>query len=241
MLDTPYGQQKVSAFDIEAASQCDIVFLCVSGEFSKEHAKTLAAKTIVIDNSSAFRYDDNVPLVVPEINAAAAKGATLIANPNCTTAIASVVLWPLHQKFGIKKIIMSTYQASSGAGAKGMDELVEGARQHLDGKKPDNKIFAHPLPFNVIPHIDAFQDNGYTKEEMKVAWETRKIFGDNNIAISCTCVRVPTLRVHAESITIETEQDITPGAAQKLLQSAPGVKLVDSPGEKTLPDADYSD
>ena len=238
-METPFGAQKVTAFDLEQARQCDVVFLCVSGDFSKEFAKKLAEKTpngpIVIDNSSAFRYDDDVPLVVPEINAYAARSARLIANPNCTTAIASVVLWPLHQQFGLKKIIMSTYQASSGAGAKGMDELVAGAKTHLAGGKVDNKIFAHPLPFNVIPHIDAFQENGFTKEEMKVAWETRKIFNAPDIAISCTCVRVPTLRVHAEAITIETEKPITPDAARQILKSAPGVKLVDDPAQKLYP------
>ena len=234
-MDTPYGPQAVAAFDVSEAAKCDVVFLCVSGEFSKQYAVELAQHCIVIDNSSAFRYDDNVPLVVPEINAAAINGAKLIANPNCTTAIASVVLWPLHQAFTIKKIIMSTYQASSGAGAKGMDELLAGAAQHLAGGTTANEIFAHPLAFNIIPHIDAFQENGYTKEEMKVAWETHKIFGDKDIAISCTCVRVPTLRVHAESITIETEKPITADAARRILSTAPGVKLADDIGEKIYP------
>ena len=124
---------------------------------------------------SAFRYMSHIPLVVPEINGQCTKGKKLIANPNCTTAIGLMALWPLHKLFGLKKIIMSTYQAASGAGQEGMDELLQGTKVYLEGGKPVNTIFAHPLPFNVIPQIDKFQENGYTKEEMKVAWECRKI------------------------------------------------------------------
>lgn len=143
---------------MEAAGRCDFVLLAVSGDFALEHAEKIAAAgAVVVDNSSAFRYVDHVPLVVPEINAAAIGDARLIANPNCTTAIASVALWPLHQHFGIKKLIMATYQAASGAGAEGMEELLEGTRAKLDGKEPHHSVFAHPLPFNLIPHIDKFQ------------------------------------------------------------------------------------
>lgn len=149
---------------------------------------------------------------VPEINAAALrKDKRLIANPNCTTAIAAVVLWPLHLEFGIKKLIMSTYQAASGAGAEGMEELLQGTAAKLKGDSAVNSVFSHPLPFNLIPHIDKFQDNGYTKEEMKVVWETRKIFNltEEDILISCTAVRIPTLRAHSESITLETANPIS--------------------------------
>lgn len=128
-------------------------------------------------HQSAFRYRPDIPLVVPEINGQCTKDGKLIANPNCTTAIGLMAIWPLHKAFGLKKIIMSTYQAASGAGQEGMDELQDGTRVWLDGGKPVNKIFAHPLPFNVIPQIDKFQENGYTKEEMKVTWESRKICG----------------------------------------------------------------
>jgi aspartate-semialdehyde dehydrogenase len=128
-------------------------------------------------SQSAFRYLPHIPLVVPEINGQCTKGKKLIANPNCTTAIGLMALWPLHQLFGLKKIIMATYQAASGAGQEGMDELLDGTKVYLDGGKAKNTIFAHPLPFNVIPQIDKFQENGYTKEEMKVAWECRKICG----------------------------------------------------------------
>jgi aspartate-semialdehyde dehydrogenase len=170
-----------------------------------------------------------IPLVVPEINSHVLKGAKLIANPNCTTAIAAVVLWPLHQQFGIKKLIMSTYQAASGAGAEGMEELQAGTLAKLTGQAVTNSVFVHPLPFNLIPHIDKFQPNGYTKEEMKVVWETIKIFGldDSNIKVSCTAVRIPTMRAHSEAITIETDKPITAQEARTILANTPGVKLTD--------------
>merc|ERR550514_1985681 len=163
------------------------------------------------------------------------KGKQLVANPNCTTAIAAMALWPLHQKFGIKRIIMSTYQAASGAGAAGMEELEQGTKDQLAGKEVNNEVFAHPLPFNVVPQIDAFQDNGYTKEEMKVVWETQKIFGDADIACSCTSVRIPTFRAHAEAITIETAKEVTPEAARSVLKEAPGVQVVDDPASLEYP------
>jgi aspartate-semialdehyde dehydrogenase len=170
-----------------------------------------------------------IPLVVPEINSHVLKGAKLIANPNCTTAIAAVVLWPLHQQFGIKKLIMSTDQAASGAGAEGMEELQAGTLAKLTGQAVTNSVFVHPLPFNLIPHIDKFQPNGYTKEEMKVVWETIKIFGldDSNIKVSCTAVRIPTMRAHSEAITIETDKPITAQEARTILANTPGVKLTD--------------
>jgi len=181
-VDTKFGKVTVELFSEDSARECDVVFLAVDGDFSLAHAENICAGddgAIVIDNSSAFRYKEGIPLVVPEINAEATKGKKLIANPNCTTAIGLMAVWPLHKLFGLSKMIMSTYQAASGAGQPGMDELVEGTKAVLNGERDvaENKIFAHPLPFNVIPHIDKFQDNGYTKEEMKVTWETRKICG----------------------------------------------------------------
>merc|ERR1719387_3452644 len=145
-----------------------------------------------------------------------------------------MALWPLHQRFGLRKVIVSTYQAASGAGAEGMDELFEGTQKQLDGDDAQNDVFAHPLPFNVIPHIDAFQENGYTKEEMKVAWEMQKIFG-TDIAVSCTSVRIPTFRAHAEAITIETEKEVTPDEARSVLKEAPGVQVVDDPAGQQYP------
>merc|ERR1719498_1471517 len=232
---------KVEPFSVEACHKCHIVLMAVSGGFSEEFAPQITAggpadgvKSIVIDNSSAWRYDKDVPLVIPEVNAAAMKGKNLVANPNCTTAIAAMALWPLHQKFGIKRVIFSTYQAASGAGAAGMEELEQGTQQRLDGDEVNNEVFAHPLPFNVTPHIDSFMDNGYTKEEMKVVWETQKIFGAD-IAASCTSVRIPTFRAHAEALTIETEKEVTPEAARPLLEKAPGVQVVDDPANMEYP------
>jgi aspartate-semialdehyde dehydrogenase len=190
----------------------------------------------VLSLQSAFRYRPEIPLVVPEINGAETKKSKLIANPNCTTAIGLMALWPLIKKFGMKRCIMATYQASSGAGQPGMDELTEGTRDYLDGKKVSNKIFAHPLPFNVIPQIDKFQENGYTKEEMKVTWEIRKICGlVDDLPISCSAVRIPTIRAHSEVIVMETEKPVDVAEARKVLDEAPGVKLVDDPATLSYP------
>jgi aspartate-semialdehyde dehydrogenase len=178
----------------------------------------------------------DIPLVVPEINGEETKKSKLIANPNCTTAIGLMALWPLHKLFGLKKIIMTTYQAASGAGQPGMDELTDGTKAYLNGETPTNSIFAYPLPFNVIPQIDKFQDNGYTKEEMKVTWESRKICGfPEDFPISCSAVRIPTIRAHSEVIIIETEKPVDVKKAQEALDQAPGVKLVDDPSTLSYP------
>jgi aspartate-semialdehyde dehydrogenase len=214
----------------------DIVLASAGGSLSKQYAPIWAKQSIVVDNSSAFRYEPSVPLIIPEINAHALKNhQNIIANPNCTTAILLMGLYPLHKAFKAKRVIVSTYQSSSGAGASGMQELLDGTRQFLAGEKVINQTFAHPLPFNVIPHIDAFQDNGYTKEEMKVLWETQKIMGDSEVKVSCTAVRVPTLRVHSEAVTVEFERPVTPEAAREVLAKAPGVDLVDDPTAKRYP------
>lgn len=235
-ISTLFGEITVEEFNLEKAKNLDFVLMAVSGDFAKEYAPQIAdGKAIVIDNSSAFRYEKKIPLIVPEINGEEAKEAKLIANPNCTTAILAVALYPLHKKFGVKKTIVSTYQATSGGGAPAMEELREQSQNYLAGKEVTNAKFAHPIPFNLIPHIDAFQANGYTKEEMKVTWETRKIFGEPEMAISCTAVRIPTFRAHAESVTIETEKEITPEVAREILANAPGVKLVDNPEKMEYP------
>jgi aspartate-semialdehyde dehydrogenase len=235
-IATPFGDIAVQPFSLDATAGCDVVLMAVSGEFSKEWAQRIAAQgSVVIDNSSAWRYDPAVPLVVPEINPDAAIGHRLIANPNCTTAVLVVVLWPLHKAFGLKRVIVSSYQATSGAGAEGMDELIEGTRAVLAGGVATSKVFQYPIPFNVIPHIDAFQENGYTKEEMKVVWESRKIMGLPDLVASCTAVRIPTMRVHAESVTIEFERPASPDAARALLAVAPGVTLVDDPANRRYP------
>ncbi len=236
-LKTPLGEKTVEAFHPEAGRGLDFCLLSVSGDFSRAHAKALAAQGgIVIDNSSAFRLEDDVPLVVPEVNAAAIGSSRLIANPNCTTAILVVALEPLRQAFGLKRVIVSTYQAASGAGAEGMDELLaETRRVLLEGGPAQARKFRHPLPFNVIPHIDSFQPNAYTREEMKVAWESRKIMGFPGLPISCTAVRIPTLRVHGEAVTIETERPVTAEAARAVLAKAAGVKVVDDVANAVYP------
>merc|ERR1719498_428710 len=178
----------------------------------------------------------DVSLVIPEINGHKALGAKLVSNPNCTTAIGSMALWPLHKEFGIKKVLMSTYQASSGAGAPGMHELESSTQAWAKdpANVPKNEVFAHQLLFNVIPHIDKFQPNGYTKEEMKVAWEIVKIFGEE-IKVSCTAVRIPTLRAHSEAIVIETAKPIDPEGARAVLEAAGGIQVVDDPSTNTYP------
>ncbi len=237
-IATPYGVLTVKEFTVGRAREMDIVFLAVSEAFALEHAPLLTTRgAVVIDNSSAFRYKRGYPLCIPEINPHVTCGSQLISNPNCTTAIAAVVLWPLHQQFKLKKVIVSSYQASSGAGVKGMQELKDGVKEILSGNKCTSRVFPHPLAFNVVPHIDKFQENGYTREEMKVVWELVKIFGvePGSIKISVTAVRVPTLRAHAEAITIETEEKISPEKARELLESCAGVKVVDNPKKSEYP------
>ena len=221
----------------EGPIEADVVLASAGGGISKKLAPAWSSKgAVVIDNSSAWRYDPEVPLVIPEINPEAAKNHNgIIANPNCTTAILAVALWPLHQAFGAKNVIVSTYQATSGAGAEGMSELLEETRNYLEGKPVGHKVFQHPIPFNVIPHIDSFQDNGYTREEMKVVWETRKIFGEPEMKISCTAVRIPTLRAHSEAATVIFEKTVSPEAARQVLEVAPGVAVVDEPAQNRYP------
>jgi len=231
---TAFGDVEVEPFTLEAAHQCEIILMAVSGGFSTDWAQQIAGgpkNTVVIDNSSAWRMHPDVPLVIPEINGEELEGATLVANPNCTTAIGAMALWPLHQKYGLKRVLMCTYQAASGAGAEGMAELENGLVAYAqEGAVPPPEVFKYQLPFNVIPQIDAFQPNGYTKEEMKVTWELQKIFGlPDDVKISCTAVRVPTLRAHSEAITIETELPIDPEGAREVLMAAQGLKVVDDP------------
>lgn len=237
---TPYGDLTIKEFTVDGVRKMDIVFLSVTKEFALAYAPLIAAPpggAIVIDNSSAFRYTGGYPLCIPEINPGVVRGHRIIANPNCTTAIAAVVLWPLHKKYKLKKVIVSSYQASSGAGAKGMKELKDGVKQVLAGNRCPTNVFSHPLAFNVIPHIDTFQENGYTKEEMKVVWEIVKIFGldPNSTKISCTAVRVPTLRAHAEAITVEMEEMVSPSDARELLRTCAGIHVVDDPKQLQYP------
>lgn len=236
VFHTPFGEKTVEEFSVEKTKNLDFVLMAVSGDFAKQYARDIATgKAIVIDNSSAFRLENDVPLLCPEVNPHAAKGQKLIANPNCTTLILAVALWPIHQNFLCKKVIVSTYQATSGAGAPAMDELRTETQHFLNGESVSSKEFVHPIPFNLIPHIDSFQENGYTREEMKVTWETRKIFNEPNLPLSCTAVRIPTFRAHAESVTIETEKDISPETVREILETSPGVDVVDDPKNLQYP------
>merc|ERR1719218_202531 len=232
-VKTTSGDVVVEKFSVEAAQECEVVLMAVSGDFSKEFSHKVAGgpkNTQIIDNSSAFRMNKDTPLMIPEINGKKdAFSAPVVSNPNCTTAIGAMALWPLHQKYGLKKVIMSTYQSASGAGAEGMAELVKGHEAFVkEGQVSKPEFFAHQLPFNIIPQIDAFQENAYTKEEMKVSWELKKIFGlSDDVKVACTACRVPTLRAHSESITIETEKAVNPDEARELLKSSLGVEVVD--------------
>lgn len=216
----------------------DIAFTSAGAGTSKEFAHTITKHgAIMIDNSSAFRMDENVPLVVPEVNGDDAFNAPLniIANPNCTTIQMVVALKPLNDISPIKRVHVATYQAASGAGAAAMDELVEQYAQLGRGEEPTIEKFAYQLAYNVIPQVDVFTDNGYTKEEMKMYNETKKIMHAPNLDVSATCVRVPVMRAHSESIWIETEQPISLEAAREALSKAEGVVVLDNPGEKKYP------
>jgi aspartate-semialdehyde dehydrogenase len=194
------------------------------------------AGAVMVDNSSAFRLEADVPLVVPEVNPEdIAKHNGVIANPNCSTIIMLVAVAPLHRAKKLRRLVAATYQATSGAGAKGMDELIVQTRQLLAGQPIEPKAFAHRIGFNLIPHSDSFCDNGYTKEELKMLNETRKMLHDDSIKVSCTCVRVPVLRAHSEALNLEFEEDITPEEARAILSAAPGVTVVDDPAAKVYP------
>ncbi|MDR1782720.1 MAG: aspartate-semialdehyde dehydrogenase [Dysgonamonadaceae bacterium] len=214
-----------------------IAFASAGAGTSKEFADTITKYgAIMIDNSSAFRMDDNVPLVVPEVNPTDAKICPrgIIANPNCSTIQMVVALKPLNDISPIRRIHVATYQSASGAGAAAMAELEEQHRQIVNGEEPYVEKFAYQLAFNVIPHIDIFLENGYTKEEMKMHNETRKIL-HSTVDVSATCVRVPALRAHSESVWIETEKPISVKEATSALQKADGVIVIDNPAEKKYP------
>ncbi len=208
----------------------DIAMFSAGGSISKTFAPlAVKAGAVVIDNSSAFRMHADVPLVVPEINAQEiANHKGIIANPNCSAIIAITPLWPIHKLNRIQRLIISTYQAASGAGAAAMEELRESTRAYLEGREYKNTVLPHPYAFNVFSHNTKIDPaTGYNDEETKVIAETKKIFGDQNIRVSATCVRVPVLRAHCESITIECERPITPNEVRDIIKTAPGVKLVD--------------
>jgi len=207
------------------------------GSISKEFAPIAAkAGSVVIDNSSAFRMDDSVPLVIPEINATDIKLHTgIIANPNCTTAITLMALYPLHQAFHVKRIVASSYQAVSGTGAKAMEELERQVGQIVAGRPVTKEVYPHQIAFNVFPHVDSFLPSGYTKEEMKMENEGRKIMHHPAFRASVTCVRVPVYRAHSVAVSAEFAKPVTVEAARAVLSNAPGLDLVDDPEKKEYP------
>lgn len=224
--------------DAELFRGIDIAFTSAGASTSREYAETITANgTLMIDNSSAFRMDADVPLVVPEVNGDDALNAPrrIIGNPNCTTIPMVVALKPINDLSPIRRVHVATYQAASGAGQAAMDELAMQYEQISRGEKPTVEKFSAQLAYNVIPHIDQFTDNGYTKEEMKMFNETRKIMHSPNISVSAMCVRVPVMRAHSEAIWVETEQHITVEQAREAFSKAPGVVLMDDPANRVYP------
>jgi aspartate-semialdehyde dehydrogenase len=215
----------------------DIALFSAGGNISKEFAPIAAkAGCVVVDNSSAFRQDDNVPLVVPEINASDVKlHKGIIANPNCTTAITLMALYPLHKAFNCKRIFAASYQAVSGTGAKAIEELKRQIEEIVAGKAATKEVYPHQIAFNVLPHVDSFLPSGYTKEEMKMENEGRKIMHHPNFHASVTCVRVPVYRSHSVAVNAEFDKPVTVDAARAVLKKAPGLDLVDEPENKKYP------
>jgi len=222
--------ENLAEFDF---SQVDIALFSAGGAISKEYApKAASTGCVVIDNTSEFRNDDDIPLVVPEVNPEAIAEYTkrnIIANPNCSTIQMLVALKPLYDAFGIKRIDVCTYQSVSGSGKSGINELAGQTGKLLNGLKVESEAFSQQIAFNVLPHIDKFMDNGFTREEMKMVWETRKIFADDNIIVNPTAVRVPVFYGHSEAVHIETDKPVNRADALELLKSAAGVIVVDSP------------
>ncbi|MBP7055642.1 MAG: aspartate-semialdehyde dehydrogenase [Candidatus Omnitrophica bacterium] len=215
----------------------DIVLASAGASRSLEFLPSaVKAGAVCVDNSSAFRMEKDVPLVVPEVNPEMIKKHKgIIANPNCSTIQMVVALWPIHKAAKIKRIVVTTFQSVSGAGQSKILELESQVKEFSAGKKPTIKEFPHQIAFNLIPQIDVFLENKYTKEEMKMVNETRKIMGDQSIMVNATCIRVPVFYAHSESVNIETEKHITHDEVRKLLSNAPGVKLVDEPEKKVYP------
>jgi aspartate-semialdehyde dehydrogenase len=218
---------------------CDIALFSAGGGTSEKFAPCAAGDgCVVVDNSSAWRMDPQVPLVVPEVNPHAIAQYTekgIIANPNCSTIQMVVALNPIHKKYGIKRIVVSTYQAVSGTGKKAIDELFDQSRAMMNFLNYEKRVYPHRIAFNCLPHIDTFLENGYTKEEMKMVNETRKIMEDDSIAVTATTVRVPVFFGHSESVNIETHEPVSAEGVRTLLENAPGIKVMDDPGKNLYP------
>jgi aspartate-semialdehyde dehydrogenase len=220
----------IEALAEKSFENIDIVLASAGGSLSKTWLpKAVEAGAVSIDNSSAFRMNPDVPLVVPEVNPeAAARHQGIIANPNCTTILMAVAIWPLHRVQPIRRIVAATYQSASGAGAKAMEELKTQARAILDGKEPQPEVLPYPLAFNLFPHNSPLTKSGYCEEELKMVNETRKIFGASDLRITATCIRVPVLRAHSEAINLEFDAPFEVEKARQILSQAPGIQLLEN-------------
>lgn len=236
-----FNQRELEVLDLATFDfkKADIGLFSAGGDVSREYAPIAAmAGCVVVDNTSCFRYDDDIPLVVPEVNPeriALYTNRHIIANPNCSTIQMVVALKPLHDAVGIKRINVATYQAVSGTGKKAITELVSQVGELLNGRPVKPQVYSQQIAFNVLPHIDVFEDNGYTREEMKMVRETRKIFEDDSIMINPTTVRVPVLYGHSEAIHLELKSPLSADEARKLLANAKGVQLIDDPKKLKYP------
>ncbi|MDP6413884.1 MAG: aspartate-semialdehyde dehydrogenase [Gammaproteobacteria bacterium] len=234
----PVKVQNLAEFDFKRAQ---IGLFSAGGSVSAQFAPEAgAAGCVVIDNTSHFRYDDDIPLVIPEVNAqriADYRNRHIIANPNCSTIQMLVALKPIQDAVGIKRISVATYQAVSGTGKAAVEELARQTAELLNGREAECQVYPHQIAFNALPHIDQFMDNGYTKEEMKMAWETSKIFEDDSIQVSATCVRIPVFYGHSEAIQIETHQGIGESEIREMLTNAPGVTVIDERKDGGYPTA----
>ena len=228
--DEPVSLQQLNEHSFE---KIDVAFFSAGGEISRKYVPIACqADAIVIDNSSVFRMDEHVPLVIPEINAEdARRHRGLIANPNCTTAITLMALFPLHRGFGVRRIFAASYQAVSGSGVRAINELT----QQTKGATQDSTVYPHPIAFNLLPHVDSFLETGYTKEEMKMQNEARKIMHLPQFCASVTCVRVPVYRAHSVAVSAEFERTVSVERAREVLAKAPGLELVDEPQNNRYP------
>lgn len=228
--------QDLAEFDF---TQAQIGLFSAGGDISAEFApKAAAAGCVVVDNTSHFRRDEDIPLVVPEVNphaVAGYKARGIIANPNCSTIQMLVALKPIYDAVGIARINVATYQAVSGTGKEGIEELATQTAKLLNGQAIETRVYPRQIAFNLLPHIDSFQDNGYTREEMKMVWETQKIFEDDTVEVNPTCVRVPVFYGHSEAVHIETRSKLTAEDARRLLEQAPGVVVIDDQSDGGYP------
>jgi aspartate-semialdehyde dehydrogenase len=228
---------RIDPMDAASLEDVDIALFSAGSAVSKDFARAAAKRTVVIDNSSAFRMDEDVPLVVPEVNAAAAYGHKgIIANPNCTAAIAVLALWPLHRENNVRRIVAATYQAASGAGAAAMEELRASTEAYLANRPYEPRVLPHPYAFNVFSHNDRVDlESGANGEEIKFARELKKMMGAPDLRVGITCMRVPVFRAHTIAMTIEFENEIGPDAAREILRAAPGVRIVDDRAQNRFP------